>query len=102
MQDRACKGCQHHRTCESVYRCLGHSNAPPVTVNVLVAFVFPLVTFVVTLGISQGMWGGLASAKVMTLLSSLAALATTVLVAAAGAWWMRTTSNEQREMRQNG
>jgi len=69
---------------------------------VLVAFVLPMLTFVVTLGVSQGLWGGPAPAKVMTLLSFLAALAVTVLVAAAGAWWMRTTSNKLQEMRQNG
>jgi len=102
MQDRACKGYQNHSTCESVYRRLGHSNAPPVTSNVLVAFVLPMVTFVVTLGVSQGMWCGLAPAKIMTLLSLLAALAATILVAAGGAWWMRTTGNELQEMRQNG
>jgi hypothetical protein len=102
MQNRSCKGCQHHNTCEEVYRCLGHSNAPPVTANVLVAFVLPMVTFVVTLGVSRGMWGSLAPAKIMALLSFLVALAATVLVAAAGAWWMRTTDNELQEMRRNG
>jgi len=81
---------------------LGHSTVPAVTVNVLVAFVLPLLTFVLALAASQRMWAGLAPAKIMMLVSFLTALAATILVAAAGAWWMRSTCNEQQEMRRNG
>ncbi len=102
MKNEPCKGCHDHSGCESAYRSLGHSTTPPVTINVLAAFVLPLVTFVLALAVSQRIWAGLAPAKIMTLASFITALVATALITAGGAWLVRPTCNGQQETRQNG
>ena len=93
-QDRQCRGCQHQNSCEDMYRRLGHSTAPSVTAHVLVAFVMPLLVFVLSLGAAQKMWSGLAYPQLVTLVSFLSALATTALLTALGAWWLRSARNK--------
>lgn len=93
-QDRQCKGCQHHNTCDDMYRRLGHSQAPPVTVHVLVAFVMPLIVFVFSLAGAQKIWSALAYPQLITLMSFLSALAATALLAGLGAWWLRSARNK--------
>lgn len=102
MQQKQCSGCQNLNSCERIYQRLGHSHAAPVLAPVLVAFVLPLVTFVLALAASQKVCAGLSSENLSLLLSFLMALGATVASAAAGAWWLRLTCNEQQEVRENG
>jgi len=69
---------------------------------VLVAFVLPLLTFVLVLAGAQQFCAGWAHPNVIVLARFVVALAVTALVAAGGAWWMRSPSQGQQEMRQNG
>lgn len=101
VQNSLCKGCQQKNACEDAYRRLGHSNAPPVTTNVLVAFVAPLLTFVLALAAAQMVRVDWAHPTVILLMRFVVALAATALVAAGGAWWMRSSPTKQQEMRQN-
>ena len=102
MQQKQCSGCQNHNSCERVYQRLGQSHAPPVMAPVLVAFVLPMVTFVLALAAFQKACAGLSSEKLILLVSFLMALGATVTIAAAGSWWLRLTCNEQQEVRENG
>ncbi len=47
-QQHECQGCQHHNSCEDIYRRLGHSDTSSVAVKVCIAFILPLIAFVVS------------------------------------------------------
>ena len=89
-QQHECQGCQHHNSCEDIYRRLGHSGTSPVAVKVCIAFVFPMIVFVVSMAIAQGVVKEHVSAQGATLISFVAALAGATGVAALGSWIMRT------------
>jgi len=48
-EDNKCQSCPERQGCQEVYRQLGQSEGPPVTLNVLIAFVLPLVIFIACL-----------------------------------------------------
>ena len=45
-EDSKCQGCPERQSCKEVYEQLGQSESPPVTLNVFIAFVLPLVIFI--------------------------------------------------------
>jgi len=94
-----CKSCQHQNTCEDVYRRLGHSQAPPVTSKVIIAFVLPLLTFIVVLALADGVFKHPDPSPAMVLIHCIAALGAAVGVAAVGARYLRTHHHGQREIR---
>jgi len=48
-QSKSCEGCSQAHDCKSVYGQLGCSEGPPVTRAVLIAFLLPILVFVVML-----------------------------------------------------
>lgn len=48
-EDNKCQSCPERQSCKEVYRQLGQSEGPPVTLNVVIAFVLPLVIFITCL-----------------------------------------------------
>ena len=49
IQQEFCKDCHQKHDCQEVYRQLGHSVCPSITCKVIVAFLFPLVVFIISL-----------------------------------------------------
>lgn len=49
-QPDQCDGCSQANGCKEAYRQIGCTEGPPVTPAVLVAFLLPLVLFIVSLG----------------------------------------------------
>ena len=49
MEDKDfCKKCNKKHSCRDVYEKIGKSNSPPVTVNVIKAFVLPVILFIIS------------------------------------------------------
>jgi len=98
-QQRECQGCQHSNSCEDIYRRLGHSHTSPVAVKVCIAFIFPLIVFVVMLAVSGGVLEKQVSDQSATMIGFVVALASAIGVAALGSWimriWPKTTRNGQ-------
>ncbi len=88
-QQHECQGCQHRNSCEDVYRRLGHSDMSPVAIKVCIAFIFPLIVFVVSLAMSEVILKNYMSAQGATLIGFVVALASAIGVAALGSWIMR-------------
>ena len=96
-QQHECQGCQNRNSCEDVYRRLGQSDMSPVAVKVCIAFILPLIAFVVSLAVSGRMLGERMGGQGATLISFVVALAGATAVAVLGSWIMRlrpkTTGN---------
>ncbi len=58
LPDQNCKGCPHSGKCSEVYKKLGESGCKPVTTSVSVAFLLPMVVFIITVVIFNEYWGG--------------------------------------------
>lgn len=50
-QQEFCQDCSHKHDCRHIYRQLGHSSCPSVAIKVIVAFLLPLVVFIVSLAV---------------------------------------------------
>jgi len=50
-QQEFCQDCSHKHDCRHIYRQLGHSSCPSVALKVVVAFLLPLVVFIVSLAV---------------------------------------------------
>ena len=77
-QPDQCDGCSQADGCKEVYRHLGCTEGPSVTLTVLVAFLLPLVLFIVSLGtLSWWLEGWVAESYRTPLALILALLVTT-------------------------
>ncbi len=96
-QQHECQGCQHHNSCADMYRRLGHSDTSSVAVKVCIAFILPLIAFVVSMAVSEGLLNKQVGTQGATLISFVVALAGAIGVAALGSWimrvWPKTTRN---------
>ena len=95
-QQHECRGCQYRNSCEDVYRRLGHSDSAPVTVKVCIAFIFPLIAFVVSLAVIEGVLESSVGTQGATLIGFVVALVSAIGVAALGSWIMRTRPRTTR------
>ena len=57
-QQQFCQNCHQKHDCQEVYRKMGGSKCPPVFLKVLVAFLLPMVVFVISLAIFDRIFGG--------------------------------------------
>ncbi len=90
-----CNGCEHSNTCETIYRQLGQSNAPPVAFKVFVAFVMPILSFVITLALSAHILEDRIDPKWMQLTSVVTAMGASVLVVAVSSCLMKTQQTKR-------
>ena len=56
-QQEFCQDCHHKHDCRQIYRQLGHASCPPVVRKVIVAFLLPLVVFIVSLAVFDKFFG---------------------------------------------
>ncbi len=70
-----CHTCKQKNDCRNVYRKLGNTESPPVTSKVILAFLLPLLVFIVSLGISERILTSVINAgHILAALSFLLAL----------------------------
>ena len=50
-QQEFCQDCRHNHDCRQIYRQLGHSSCPSVALKVIIAFLLPLVVFIISLAV---------------------------------------------------
>ena len=53
VQEKFCEGCNESNKCREIYRKLGNVKGPSVTLKVIVAFLLPLVVFIVSLAVFE-------------------------------------------------
>ena len=75
-----CHTCNQKHDCQKVYQHLGDIEGPSLVVKVLLAFLLPLVVFIVSLAIFERILGGAVnSAAARTVVSFLLALLATFM-----------------------
>lgn len=77
-----CDGCQHQDRCEDVYRRLGASDAPPVMGKILLAFVVPMLLFVLVLAGSEWMLSDILRSDLTPVIGAVLAALAVLLYAA--------------------
>ena len=84
-QQKFCQDCHQKHDCQEVYRRLGGSECPPVFLKVIVAFLLPMLIFIVSLAIFDRILAGsggsflYSSQSLQTVVIFLMALVTTVV-----------------------
>lgn len=56
VQEINCAQCENNRNCSEVYQKMGQCDSSPVLLRVLLAFLLPLLTFIVVLVFNQKFW----------------------------------------------
>jgi hypothetical protein len=75
-QPDVCDSCRHAHTCKEVYGRLGSAEGPSVASKVVIAFLLPMVMFVVALGAFGGLLDDIVAQPYQTPLTLVLALAT--------------------------
>ncbi|MBN2130544.1 MAG: hypothetical protein JW741_13670 [Sedimentisphaerales bacterium] len=75
-----CEDCSQAHDCKKVYEQLGQSRGSSVALGVVVAFLLPIVVFVVTLGVSGRLLANAVARKYQTPAAFVSALLVTVSV----------------------
>ncbi len=79
-EQKICEDCKQQHDCQEIYQQLGDVQGPSVVVKVVVAFLLPLLVFIVSLAIFERILSGAISAdQLQTALSLLAALLITFI-----------------------
>mgnify|MGYP006886001191 CR=1 FL=1 len=77
VQSESCEGCSHAHDCKKVYEHLGSMDSPPITREVLVAFLLPILVFTAALGGFGWLLRNATAKPYQTPLALVLALATT-------------------------
>lgn len=73
-----CDNCNQKHNCGSIYHQLGNTNSPSVVIKVVIAFLLPLVVFIISLAIFGEIFAKtIGSQLVQTALSMVSALLVT-------------------------
>jgi len=82
MDDSVCRTCRHQQSCQEIYRRLGDSRGPSVTVKVVTGFLVPLVVFVAALAALESLLSAAVGPRgLVSLLSLLVAIGLTMAYA---------------------
>ncbi len=74
-ENEFCGNCNQKHNCGSIYNQLGNTNGPSVVVKVVIAFLLPLLVFIISLAAFQEIFTKTASSQRMqTVLSLVSAL----------------------------
>jgi uncharacterized membrane protein len=77
VQEKFCEGCGQSDKCKDIYRKLGNGKGPSV-VKVIVAFLLPIVVFIVSLAVFEKVFARVVDAKrLQTAFSFIAAFVAT-------------------------
>ena len=75
-----CQGCEQQHSCREVYRQLGNTKGPSVALKVVVAFLLPLMVFIVTLAVSEAILAKLQTQAAISFLPALLAAFICILI----------------------
>jgi len=89
VEQKLCQECNQRQGCQEVYKQLGEAEGPSVVSKVVLAFLLPLVVFIVLLACFERILAGVMDAKelrtgVSLLLSVLGTLALILIIRAIG------------------
>jgi uncharacterized membrane protein len=77
-EQKICEDCKQKHDCQRIYEQLGDVEGPSVVIKVIVAFLLPLVVFIVSLAVFQEIFAkAISSQRLQTALSLLLALLVT-------------------------
>lgn len=80
VEQKICEDCKQKHDCQEIYKQLGDIEGPSVVIKVIVAFLLPLLVFIVSLAIFERILSGAISTdQLQTALSLLAALLITFI-----------------------
>jgi hypothetical protein len=80
VQEKSCEGCEQSNKCQEIYRKLGNVKGPSVALKVIVAFLLPLVVFIVSLAVFERVFARRIDTEgLRTAVSLLAAFAVTFI-----------------------
>lgn len=78
VSESFCKDCIQRHDCRSVYEQLGNATGPSVVLKVILAFLLPLVVFIVSLAVFERIFAGAVKIeKLQVILTILPALLVT-------------------------
>ncbi|MFH1717588.1 MAG: SoxR reducing system RseC family protein [Planctomycetota bacterium] len=80
VQQESCQGCHQRDDCQKVYEQLGNIKSPSVAVKVVLAFLLPLVVFILSLAVFEKILAGsFDSGQLRTAVAFLLALLATLI-----------------------
>ena len=80
VQEKFCEGCDQSNKCKEIYGKLGNVKGPSIALKVIVAFLLPLVVFIVSLAVFERFFtGSIDTEGLRTAVGFLAALAVTLV-----------------------
>jgi hypothetical protein len=75
-EEKFCDQCNQQHNCSNIYNNLGNTNGPSVVVNVVIAFLLPIIIFIISLWIFEEIFvETINNQPVKILLSMVSALA---------------------------
>jgi uncharacterized membrane protein len=75
-----CRDCIQKHDCRSVYEQLGNTSGASVVLKVILAFLLPMIVFIVSLAVSERVFAGVTNVeKLQTIFSLLLALLATFI-----------------------
>jgi uncharacterized membrane protein len=75
-----CRDCIQKHDCRSVYEQMGNASGDSVVLKVILAFLLPMVVFIVSLAVSERVFAGVTNLeKLQTIFSLLSALLATFI-----------------------
>lgn len=79
-QHKSCQDCYQKHDCQKVYEQLGHSDGSSIALRVVIAFLLPIVIFIIFLAISDKIFSGIdINERFRTVLSFLLSLLVTFI-----------------------
>lgn len=79
-EQKFCQSCNQKDNCQDVYRQLGNIKSPSIAFKVVLAFLLPIVVFILSLmAFEKILAGAIDRAELQTALSALLALAVTLV-----------------------
>ena len=75
-----CRDCFQKHDCRSVYEQLGNASGASIVIKVILAFLLPMIVFIVSLAVSERVFAGVTNVeKLQTIFSLLSALLVTFI-----------------------
>ncbi len=71
LPDENCNNCPNSHRCSEVYEKIGNSNCKPVAKSVIIAFLLPIVVFIVSVAFCKELCGVIFSSETLSSLISL-------------------------------
>jgi hypothetical protein len=71
VEQNFCQNCYQKHDCREIYRQLGKAQCPPVTLKIIVAFLLPVVVFIVSLAVFEAIFSKVINTGLLQTATSL-------------------------------